>query len=62
MQHWKGSHNPELSLWLEAEGSNITFAVCIAQEGEDIHKLEDYYIMRFQPVTNKTGKKQKHRS
>ena len=51
-QHWKGSHNSNLRLWIETKGSELSVWFQAIQNCGSIDQVERYCIQRFQPVTN----------
>lgn len=53
LQHWRGSHNPVLSAWIQAKGSELKVSFQVADDVTQINALEKICIHRFQPLTNK---------
>ena len=51
-QHWNGSHNPTLRLWLRVRAEDIHFAVCVLPDDVNLKHVEDHFIAKFDPVTN----------
>ncbi len=52
-QHWEGSHNRMLRLWLAARGSEMKVSLLAVHEVSKVAGLERYYIRRLQPVANR---------
>lgn len=52
-QHWRHTHNDDLAAWIRAKGSQLRVSYLVLDQHSDIDSLEESYIKRFQPVTNK---------
>ena len=53
VQHWRGSHNPNLANWIAAKGATLRVAYAVVNNKSGIDELEQFYIRRFQPLTNR---------
>lgn len=51
--HWQGSHNPQLGLWIEAKRDSLFVAFIEIDSLDQIATYERYYIRVLQPLTNK---------
>lgn len=51
--HWDGTHNHELQLWIEAKRDNLLVAFLEIENISQIGNYERYYIRVLQPLTNK---------
>lgn len=51
--HWKGSHNIDLQLWIDSKGAKLQVAFVEIENKKQISRYERYYIRFFQPLTNK---------
>lgn len=50
-QHWNGSHNDMLSLWIKSKGNKLQF--CTKEVDIDYIKIaEKYFIWLYQPLCN----------
>ena len=52
-QHWRGSHNSDLDAWAKAKGAELRVSYRIITQQSEISDLEEFYIKRFQPLTNR---------
>ena len=52
-QHWRRSHNPQLQAWIEAKGRDLRVAYLVVEDISSVDAIEQLYIRRFQPLTNK---------
>ena len=51
-QHWRGTHNHKLKMWIDAKGRKLKVAFLIVQHNSQINVLERLYINKFQPLAN----------
>jgi hypothetical protein len=51
--HWNGSHNYNLNLWINAKRDKLHVAFIEIANCSEISRYETYYIKFFQPLTNK---------
>ena len=52
-QHWRRTHNEDLATWIKAKGPQLRVSYLIVDGSVDFDDLEEAYIKRFQPITNK---------
>lgn len=53
LDHWEGTHNPQLHLWIEAKRDQLLVAFLELDQPSQIASYERYYIRLLQPLTNK---------
>jgi hypothetical protein len=53
LDHWEGTHNHALHLWIEAKRDSLLVAFLEIDNPSQIGGYERYYIRIFQPLTNK---------
>ena len=53
LDHWEGTHNSYLHLWIEAKRDSLLVAFLAIDNPKQIAGYERYYIRIFQPLTNK---------
>jgi hypothetical protein len=53
LDHWEGTHNPQLHLWIAAKRDSLLVAFLEVDNPKQIGIYERYYIRIFQPLTNK---------
>jgi excinuclease UvrABC nuclease subunit len=53
-QHWRGSHNHRLGIWIKNHGKTITVEFCVVdvRDLERIKELEQSQIQKFSPMLN----------
>jgi len=52
LDHWEGTHNPQLHMWIEAKRDQLVVAFMEVDKEGQIATYERYYIRIFQPLTN----------
>lgn len=51
--HWNGSHNENLNLWINAKRDKLYIGFLELDNLKEVSRYERYYIRFFQPLTNK---------
>jgi hypothetical protein len=52
IDHWQGSHNPALSIWIKAKKDSLTVSWLPVERVAVIPVIEKRCIQRLQPLTN----------
>ncbi len=53
LNHWEGTHNKVLRLWISAKRDNLVVAFLTADDPHQAACYERYFIHIFHPLTNK---------
>jgi hypothetical protein len=53
IDHWIGSHNDDLRLWIYAKRDRLAICFRIVESLSKVAAYERYYIRKYQPLTNK---------
>ena len=53
-QHWRGSHNRRLGMWINNYGKSLTIEFCVIDEQKlsSIKEIEQSQIDKFSPMLN----------